>query len=54
MTLSNEQLEKLATPKPPRKGATEERIFSDMQKARTNAALIAGVQKKTIIGSVKS
>jgi hypothetical protein len=54
MTLSTEQLEKLASPKAPRKGATEERIFADLQKQKTTAELVAGLQKKSIAGSVRS
>jgi hypothetical protein len=54
MTVSTEVLAKLTSPTPPRKGATEERIYADRQKQKMTAALVAGVQKKTIVGSVKS
>jgi hypothetical protein len=49
MTLSNEQLEKLASPKP---GPITSRLPGKF--ARTNAALIAGVKKKAIAGSLKA
>jgi hypothetical protein len=49
MTLSIEQLEKLATPKP---GPITSRLPGKF--ARTNAALIAGVKKKAIAGNVKA
>jgi hypothetical protein len=43
MSLNTSILEKLATPKPHRKGATEEHIYADNQKARTTAKLVSEV-----------
>lgn len=44
MSLSETVLQKITTPVH-RKGATEEHIFAGNQKAKTTAALIAGVKK---------
>lgn len=41
MTLTTLMLEKLVTPKPHRKGATEEHIYADNQKFRTTAKLVS-------------
>lgn len=44
--MNTEVLTRITTPKPPRPGATEERIYADKQKARTTAALVAALAKK--------
>lgn len=41
MTLRTDIIEKLVTPKPHKKGATEEHIFADNQRAKTTARLVA-------------
>jgi len=41
MSLRPDILAKVATPKPHRKGATEEHIFADNQRAKTTAKLMA-------------
>lgn len=41
MPLRPDILAKVATPKPHRKGATEEHIFADNQRAKTTAKLMA-------------
>jgi hypothetical protein len=53
MTLNDQMLQKLVTPKPPRKGETEERIFADMQKRKTCRALIASMKKTKMVGAGK-
>lgn len=51
--LTNEKLEMLATPKPHRKGDTEEHIYAENQKTRTSQALIASLKKAKELGSSK-
>lgn len=44
--MNTEALTRLTSPKPPRPGATEERIYADMQKARKTAELVAAIAGK--------
>lgn len=44
--MNTEALTRLSKAKPPRPGATEERIYADKQKARKTAELVAALAKK--------
>ena len=44
--MNTEALTRITTPKPPRPGATEERIYADNQKARKTAELVAALASK--------
>lgn len=44
--MNTEALTRLVRPKPPRPGATEERIYADKQKALMTAALVGELGKK--------
>lgn len=52
--MNNEVLTKLTTPKPHRKGASEEQIFAKNEKMRMTAKLVACVVKAGEIKSVRS
>lgn len=53
MTLTRDMLAKLTTPKPHRKGETEERIFAKNRKLEMTTKLIAAAEKSKALGSVR-
>lgn len=53
MSLNTEVLQRITTPKPHRKGSTEESIYAENQRVKTTAALVACVVRKSADAGVQ-